>query len=119
MHIAIITIGTRGDVEPFIALGMGLKVSGHDVRVITTWDYAFLVTGHDLTFCPVEGDVRVIMGSETGQGGVESGRNPIQFMRQSLKLLRTLLVHTFIDAWDACRGGIFHYQTLLYFRRLS
>ncbi len=105
MRIAILTIGTRGDVEPFIALGMGLKASGHDVRVITTRDYESFVTGHDLTFCPVEADIRALMGNETGQEFVESGRNPIQFMRKGLKLLGPLMARTFIDAWDACRGA--------------
>ncbi len=32
MHIAIIALGTQGDVQPYIALGKGLKKAGNVVR---------------------------------------------------------------------------------------
>ena len=35
MNITIISIGTRGDVQPFIALGLGLQRSGHDIKIVT------------------------------------------------------------------------------------
>lgn len=34
MQISILTLGTRGDVQPFIALGIGLKNKGYNVRII-------------------------------------------------------------------------------------
>ena len=30
MNITILTIGSRGDVQPFVALGVGLKEAGHE-----------------------------------------------------------------------------------------
>ena len=35
MKICILTIGTRGDVQPYIALGVGLKAVGHEVTIAT------------------------------------------------------------------------------------
>ncbi|MEO8356692.1 MAG: glycosyltransferase [Chloroflexota bacterium] len=35
MRIAIIALGSRGDVQPYIALGNGLKDAGHVVRLVT------------------------------------------------------------------------------------
>ena len=35
MKFTIIALGSRGDVQPYIALGAGFKKSGHDVRVAT------------------------------------------------------------------------------------
>ncbi|MBT3368059.1 MAG: hypothetical protein HN416_12965, partial [Nitrospina sp.] len=29
MKVVIITAGSRGDVQPFVALGLGLKKTGH------------------------------------------------------------------------------------------
>ena len=29
MRITILTVGTRGDVQPYIALGLGLQAAGH------------------------------------------------------------------------------------------
>ncbi|MGB7417232.1 MAG: glycosyltransferase [Thermosynechococcaceae cyanobacterium] len=33
MHITILAIGSRGDVQPFVALGVGLKQAGYQVRL--------------------------------------------------------------------------------------
>ena len=46
MRIAIITIGTRGDVQPYIALGQGLMVAGHTVRLATHKDFEELVKSY-------------------------------------------------------------------------
>lgn len=35
MRIAIIASGSRGDVQPYIALGNGLADAGHIVKIIT------------------------------------------------------------------------------------
>ncbi len=33
MRVTILTIGSRGDVQPYIALGLGLQACGHQVRL--------------------------------------------------------------------------------------
>ncbi|MGK7951371.1 MAG: glycosyltransferase [Xenococcaceae cyanobacterium] len=35
MNITILSIGTRGDVQPFLALGLELQRSGHDLKIVT------------------------------------------------------------------------------------
>ena len=35
MQILILTVGTRGDVQPYVALGKGLLQAGHDVTICT------------------------------------------------------------------------------------
>jgi sterol 3beta-glucosyltransferase len=34
MNVAIISPGSRGDVQPYLALGGGLKQAGHAVRIL-------------------------------------------------------------------------------------
>jgi sterol 3beta-glucosyltransferase len=36
MHIFILTLGTRGDVQPYVALGRGLIKAGHQVTICTS-----------------------------------------------------------------------------------
>jgi UDP:flavonoid glycosyltransferase YjiC (YdhE family) len=43
MHIAIIALGSRGDVQSYIALGKGLKDAGHVVRLVTHQNFEALV----------------------------------------------------------------------------
>jgi sterol 3beta-glucosyltransferase len=55
-RIAILTYGSRGDVEPFIALGVGLQKAGHPVRLAAPATYAALIETHGLGFEPIQGN---------------------------------------------------------------
>ena len=50
MRIAILTLGTRGDVQPYIALGSFLRDAGHSVIISSTDDFEALVTSAGLEF---------------------------------------------------------------------
>ena len=63
MRIAIIASGSRGDVEPYVALGKGLHAAGHVVRLVTHQDFESLVTSHGVEFWPVEGSVQDVAES--------------------------------------------------------
>jgi sterol 3beta-glucosyltransferase len=53
MRVSMITVGSRGDVQPFVAFGVGLQRAGHAVRVCTHPDFRELVTGRGLDFAPI------------------------------------------------------------------
>ena len=63
MRIAIIASGSRGDVEPYVALGKGLQAAGHVVRLVTHQDFESLVTSHGVEFWPVAGSVQDVAES--------------------------------------------------------
>ncbi|GAP99987.1 glycosyltransferase [Leptolyngbya sp. NIES-2104] len=73
MRIAIIAMGSRGDVQPYIALGKGLKAVGHQVRLITHENFEELVTAYGLEFCPVKGNVQAFMEDPENRKLLESG----------------------------------------------
>ena len=50
MNIVIMAAGSRGDVQPYIALGEGLVKAGHIVRIVTHQDFEELATKHNLDF---------------------------------------------------------------------
>ena len=60
MRIAIIATGSRGDVEPYVALGKGLVEAGHLVRLVTHEDFETLVSSHGVEYRPLEGRVQEI-----------------------------------------------------------
>ncbi|BDW95260.1 glycosyl transferase family 1 [Thalassospira tepidiphila] len=53
MHVMLMTYGTRGDVQPFVALGRGLIQKGHWVTVAAPERFAGFITDHDLEFAPL------------------------------------------------------------------
>jgi len=56
MRITILTLGTHGDVQPFVALGIGLQRAGHTVRVAARDRYREFITCRGLEFASLGGD---------------------------------------------------------------
>jgi UDP:flavonoid glycosyltransferase YjiC (YdhE family) len=86
-------------------LGLGLLRAGYDVRVATHAIHREFVTGHGLGFADVEGDPREIMERDAGQAWLESGSNPLRFMREFTRLAGPLADKLLADAWEACRDA--------------
>ncbi|TID06936.1 Sterol 3-beta-glucosyltransferase UGT80B1 [Colletotrichum higginsianum] len=61
LNIVIQVVGSRGDVQPFIALGTALRRYGHRVRLATHDNFAGFVTDSGLEFFPIGGDPADLM----------------------------------------------------------
>lgn len=57
MKIVILVVGTRGDVQPFVNLGLELKLRGHVVRIATHAEYRQDVVKEGLLFYPLAGSL--------------------------------------------------------------
>lgn len=58
-------VGSRGDVQPFIALGTALQQYGHRVRLATHDVFADFVRKSGLEFYPIGGDPEELMSVST------------------------------------------------------
>jgi UDP:flavonoid glycosyltransferase YjiC (YdhE family) len=63
MRITVLALGSRGDVEPIVALGKALTTAGHRVRVATFEIFRSLVVKAGLDFSLVRGDARALLSS--------------------------------------------------------
>ncbi|CAF1365553.1 unnamed protein product [Adineta ricciae] len=70
IDILILIVGTRGDVQPFIALGQTLLKVGHRVRLATHETFRDFVRGNGLEFYPLAGDPAVLMSFMVKNSGV-------------------------------------------------
>src|SRR5687768_4671192 len=61
MRLVLLTIGVRGDVEPFIALGLSLKARGHDVVVASHLEHQATVKERGLQFKRLAGNPRLLL----------------------------------------------------------
>lgn len=113
MHITIIAVGSQGDVQPYVALGVGLKSAGHHVQIATLSNYKEFVESYGLSFAEVKGNPREWLETPDGLAWIESGPSTLGFY-QGLKrfmspVLETLLPTTFA----ACRqSDLILYSTL-------
>jgi len=106
MKIAILTMGSRGDIEPFVALGKGLKNAGHEVRVATHGNFRSMVEDRGLEYRPVEGNPQVILEEELGKRWIETGErmSPYTFMKRMMDAATPLIRQAMDDYLEACRG---------------
>jgi sterol 3beta-glucosyltransferase len=103
MRIAIVAPGSRGDVEPYIALGKGLETAGHVVRLLTHQNFETLVNSHGLEFWPIESNVQDIAQSEEMRGRLEKG-NFLAVMSQMAKEAKRGAIHLAEGGLAACQG---------------
>lgn len=61
MNIVMQVVGSRGDVQPFVALGNELQKSGHRVRIATHYFFEDFVKSANLEFYPIGGDPTELM----------------------------------------------------------
>src|SRR5688572_26770381 len=81
MHITLLALGSRGDVQPYTALGHGLVQAGHSVRFATFENFRSLVEAQGLEFHPVKGDVQQLLNATAGMNMTGSGGNVFKMMR--------------------------------------
>jgi UDP:flavonoid glycosyltransferase YjiC (YdhE family) len=105
MRVTIIGVGSRGDVQPYVALGRGLRRAGHEVTVATHETFREFVTGHGLAFAPVAGDPRAMVAA--ADRWIASGRNrhALPVARELLRRVRPLLTEWLSDFWRVAQGS--------------
>ncbi|XP_024037296.1 sterol 3-beta-glucosyltransferase UGT80A2 [Citrus clementina] len=86
LHIVMLIVGTRGDVQPFVAIGKRLQEDGHRVRLATHANFKDFVLGAGLEFFPLGGDPKILAGYMVkNKGFLPSGPSEIPIQRNQLK----------------------------------
>jgi sterol 3beta-glucosyltransferase len=56
VKITILTYGSRGDIQPFLALALGLQKAGHTIRLAAPERYTQFIHQHGVPFAALAGD---------------------------------------------------------------
>jgi sterol 3beta-glucosyltransferase len=102
MNIGIFTYGTRGDVQPYIALALGLMSRGHQVIIAAPENFKPLVEGFGVPFHPLHGNAEEGMNSPAGKSVLRS-ENTIKLMKYFFKVLNGIKVplrQSYIDGFS-------------------
>lgn len=100
MKIALVCFDTRGGVQPYLALALGLRRAGHDVRVVAPSGFAPMIAAHGLDARPLSGDVEAII--RASQGVTEKGT--IAATRFAMAETRARTPGWARECLEACRG---------------
>jgi len=104
VRIVILAIGTLGDVQPYVALGLGLQKAGHSVCIATHNNFQQLVTGRGLEFTLIEGNPQEWIEGIEMRKLVEAGNSFFSWMHQLSSLASPLIECFLTDSWRACQG---------------
>ncbi|XP_010524699.1 PREDICTED: sterol 3-beta-glucosyltransferase UGT80A2-like isoform X2 [Tarenaya hassleriana] len=86
LQIVMLIVGTRGDVQPFVAIGKRLQEYGHRVRLATHANFKEFVLTAGLEFYPLGGDPKVLAGYMVkNKGFLPSGPSEIPIQRNQIK----------------------------------
>lgn len=101
MKITLATVGTLGDVQPYVALGRGLQGAGHMVKIAASSCFEDLIRGAGLSFAPVS----VSPDQALQQDVAAIGSNPLRLQRW-IKANFDPLAHQYVgEIKEACQGA--------------
>lgn len=103
MKIIVATIGSRGDVQPYINLCQGLDEAGHEVTLATNPTLRPLVESHRVRCAPV--GPAVDMGAAGAQLMAQSFGNLWIGMIRVMQLGARLVEQAYPDVLEVCRGA--------------
>ena len=98
LRITCLTIGSRGDVQPYIALCKRLLEEGHKPKIATHAEFKYWVTKHGIEFATVDGDPAELM-----RICVENGMFTYSFLREASTKFRGWIDELLTSAWKACQ----------------
>ena len=73
VRVALVGIGSRGDVQPYIALGQRFVDEGHPTILVTTQEFAPLARSHGIEVEEVPVSVQAFISNPTTARAIEGG----------------------------------------------
>jgi len=109
MNITISTLGTRGDVQPYLGLAVGLQQAGHQVMLATSHNFTDWIQSHGVGVHPTRFSVPEFMQKPETQAIMRS-RNPMRQFRMMQDIMGKS-VEAQDDVWQAIQAADFVIQT--------
>jgi sterol 3beta-glucosyltransferase len=100
MKITILSYGSRGDVQPFIALALGLQKNGHEVKLAASHRFADFVGEHDVPFASLAGDPE-----EISKRINDAGTNAMRIISSIWDYVFAIAPQVSRSAFAACEGA--------------
>lgn len=116
MRITVVAAGSQGDIQPYLALAVGLKAEGYKVRFVANSNFANFVASYNLDFYPIQVDSLKVAQSPQGQAWFESD-SVLKLLVTTNRVLRPVVHQILVDIWDACQQSdviIYHSFALPY-----
>ena len=105
MRIDLLAVGSRGDVQPFVALGLGLQRAGHHVRIVTLGGFEDFVRHYGLDHVSIASSPQDIAASVEGRDWVNQRDSAIGFLRGFVRVASALAQDALASYWRVCQDA--------------
>lgn len=95
----LLTIGSRGDVQPYIALAKGLQAEGHEVIILTHGEFKDWIVSHNIGFREISGNPAELISLMVQHGSMNMG-----LLRDASTNFSTWISSLLDTAWEGCQG---------------
>jgi sterol 3beta-glucosyltransferase len=102
-RIALVTIGTQGDVQPYLALGIALKERGYSVVLGASEEFQGMVEGYGLEFHTLGPSIQAFLTQQRFENAMSQSMliNGPSLLKQGQQIVDTAARH----AWNMCQGA--------------
>lgn len=97
MRVTITAGGSRGDLEPVVALAGALQQRGHRVKIAAAAEFERLVVGRCISFAPVTGKPR-----QDVEALAAEGLNFVRFGRRAARIFEATMEANVLEYAEAC-----------------
>lgn len=104
MKVIILTLGSRGDVQPYVALGTGLINKGHTVTICTGKTFQSFIESHGIFFKEASLDFMEILKTEEGQEMFNGGKNIFKILKYTQAVINPGFRKTYDDFLESAKG---------------
>jgi UDP:flavonoid glycosyltransferase YjiC (YdhE family) len=109
LKILISTLGSRGDVQPYLALAVGLQQAGHHVTLATSHNFTEWIQSYGVNAHPTRFSAQEFMQKPETQATLKSG-NPVRQFRMMREVMSQSAA-AMDDMWSAAQAADFVVQS--------
>ncbi|MGW0520826.1 glycosyltransferase [Crossiella sp. NPDC003009] len=90
MKAFLVTHGTRGDVQPFLAMAVALRAAGHQARLAAPASFAAQAAEHGVDFVPLDEGPNRLLADPAAREAIETGYRGVRGKISALRTLRRI-----------------------------
>lgn len=98
--VVMLTIGSRGDVQPFVCLALEMMARGYSVKIVTHSCFREFIESYDIEFHPLSCDPKDLL-----KLCVENTMFSVNFVRESFEAFVSKIPTLLNEAWEGCRDA--------------
>ena len=103
MRVTIQTLGTRGDVQPYVALARALQSRGHDVQLAAPEQFDGFITDQGVEFAGLPGEFLALLETPEGKAAV-AGSKGFGAGFKLLNHVRPMMTELLMRCWQSAQA---------------